>query len=349
MKKVIIIIGLALLMVGCNSPLKKSVTEELTTEELKSICDRNPSFLKFYQEFFETPCYQSFLSVKTDQVAFAGVTYKELYDYYCQISNEDYVNSVNIEAEKEWNDKFGYTEKKFDSIIGYWQNYYTGNSPETFLDIEFDHASHDETWAFVEENYHVNLYFKLTPKRDASIKDVMFDLAVKPYDDKTKVQLFAQSIGYNKVFSDQIVVDYRYNFILENELYKDLFENKLTNEELNEKYEFEYRIKYVKTEKEGLVDEDEIFKEAPEVGSYLKMLNWEEDRLSSKDRLLSYSKQSIVREYIDTNYEALDLFKMRYFDEKTKVLNPTCHDFFNYLKQCELLKTNVSNDYEFVF
>ena len=359
------ILGLALMMVGCNNPLKKSVTEELTTEELKSISDKEPSFLDFYENYFETLCYQHILSAKTDQVKYGDITYKELYEYYCQISDDGYISSVYSEAEKEWNDRFGLIEKKFDSIIGYWKNYNADYAPETYVDIEFDHASIDdsELMPYQPSDNRVKLYFRLIPKRDALIKKVWFDLTIKTKDDNSKV-VFSEKVLYderntlvlsvrttNENVSDSI--DYAVPIVIVNDkaLYKDLIKDKLSYDDLIKKYAFEYRIRVVGTEEEDWITENMSSKKVPEIGSYIEMLDWDDEEHSSKDhniimlgridkhplkeKQLSISKEKIIREYLDTNYESnLDLFKFKFFEEKTKALNPSCYELMHYLRNC---------------
>ena len=48
---------------------------------------------------------------------YSGITYKRFYKYIKKINDDDFTNTIY----EEWNEKFGYTEQKFDSIIDYWQ------------------------------------------------------------------------------------------------------------------------------------------------------------------------------------------------------------------------------------
>ena len=123
MRKLLIIIGLMMVMAGCNNPLKKSISEELTMKEVKSISKKDPLFLAFYDRYFENRCYEGFLKDKTAQVLYSDITYKRFYDYIKTINDDGFINVIYDEAEKEWDEKFGYTEQKFDSIINYWRNY----------------------------------------------------------------------------------------------------------------------------------------------------------------------------------------------------------------------------------
>ena len=325
MKKVLLIIGLALIMVGCNNPLKKSVTKELTTEELKTISDKDPRFLKFYEEYFETPCYQRFLSVKSDQVEYTDITYKELYNYYLQINDENYVRSIEEEAENEWNEKFGYTEAKFDSIIAYWQDYYATNSMSTYVDIQFDHASLAYNWS----DSNVALFFKITPKKDAFIHGLVFDFTIRTKGDESKVLLSERMVSCYKDFQTPIVIDNNHYFLEKDDLYNDLIKDKLTYEELINKYDFEYDIDYVKTENEGRIDFDALFKEEPEIGSYIR---WFDSNSREKDNVW---KTGVIRKHINNEYEDPVFYKRLYYGEKIHSMNPACFNFLNYLEYCK--------------
>ena len=309
--------GLIIVMVGCNNPLKKSISEELTMEEIKSISKKDPAFLTFYDLCFENKCYEHFLKEKTFQVLYSDLTYKRFYEYVKQTSDKNYINSAYEEAEKEWEERYGYTEQKFDSIINYWQNYVDENAIETYLDIDFDHATPYK--GYYDKG--VRIYFKLIPRRE-KLHSVWFGYTIKTKDDTHKI-VISETAHHIYSFSEPIVIDDYIMVYSKNGFYEDVAVNKLSSEELKDKYEFVYSIKDIETDKDGFINEYSLYKEVPfEVGQYIKEPS-------------STRKESVIGKYIDDSFVSLEFYKKDYLKLRMEREDPMCYNFFQYIVDCK--------------
>jgi hypothetical protein len=309
-----------IVLVGCNNPMKKSITEELTIEEIKTISKKDPGFLAFYDRYFENKCYEGFLKDKTIQVLYSDLTYKRFYEYVLQINDDGFVNSVYDEAEKSWHAQYGYTEHKFDSIISYWQQYVADNSPETYLDIEFDHAAPYKDYY----DKGVRLYFKLIPQRE-KLLSVWFDYTIKLKDEKHKnvICIINQTAHHIYSFSEPIVINDYVRVYSKNSFYDDVAENKLSSEDLREKYEFEYKINNIETDKDGYINEYSSYKEVPfEVGLFLK------------DSSLK-NKELVIKRYIDGGYVTLDEYKNSLQNQRMEEKDSMCYNFLKFIVDCK--------------
>ena len=309
MKKVLLIIGLALIMVGCNNPLKKSVTKELTTEELKTISDKDPRFLKFYEEYFETPCYQRFLSVKSNQVEYCDITYKELYNYFLQINDEKYIRSIEEEAENEWNEKFGYIETKFDSIIKQCEAHI--NEFDGYIDISFDFGVDDR------------VLFKIIPKKQ-EISNLGFCYNLK-FKETNKVVIDKELVWYNNKFSEPITISTKLSSTNLTRVTTRV-ESKNGHVVLSHNdYEIQYQV--------FLLESPDLKTMPFSIMHYFEKI-YSYDNSIYNEWVIKDSKEQIIQEFIDEDYKSLSHFSYDYRKSKEKNLNPLCYEFISYLKHC---------------
>lgn len=326
MKKMLLFVALVAITAGCSNPIKKSISEELSLEEIKSISKKDPLFLAFYDRYFENKCYEHFLTDKTVQVMYSDITYKRYYEYIKQINDDDFINAVYEEAEKEWNEEFGYTEQKFDSIINYWQNYFQENAPKTYLDVEFDHAV---TYSYYSMRG-VKLFFKLTPKR-GKLSRAEFWYTIKTNENENIVMSgIARQIH---AFSNStIMVEDSYSS--NDEFYKDV--NRLSNEKLKEKYSFNFVIDKVKTDEDVYIDIQGLYQDMPiEVNLYIKELNGVFGEGADIDNIINKDKATIIKRYIDEDYVSLDEFKTMLQNMRMEKIDPMCYNFQKFIVDCK--------------
>ena len=99
--------------------------------------------------------------------------------------------------------------------------------------------------------------------------------------------------------------------------------NKLSSEELKDKYEFVYSIKDIQTDKDGYINEYSLYKEVPfEVWQYIK-----EPSLARKE--------SVVGKYIDDNFVSLEVYKKDFLKLRMEREDPLCYNFFQYIVDCK--------------
>lgn len=317
MKKILIIIGLIISLVGCNNPLNKSISEELSIKEIKTISKKDNGFLAFYNKYFENICYESFLKDKTIRVLYSDLTYKRFYNYVLQINNEDFVNSVYNEAEQEWNTQFSNSDIVFDSIISYWINHIAENTLETYVDIEFDHAIPYKGYS--EDG--IRLYLKISPKRE-NLRYIKFKYKIATKEDNPKI-VVNSSINYNHEFSKPIVISNDERISNNNVFYDDIKRNKLSNAEIKEKYSYYYDIQAIHTQDEILLPGSSEYKDMPfEIEQYIKS--------PSLSR-----KESILKKYYDNNYISLISYKNIYLNQKMEEKDNQCYNFFWFIIDCK--------------
>ena len=307
MKKVLLIIGLALFVVGCNNPMKKSVTKELAVEELKSINDKDTTFLKFYSECFENSNYKRFLSDKVTQVVYRDITYKELYEYYQQINDVRWQKSIVQESNKLWDEKYHTYEYKFDSIIKQWEAYI--NEFDGYIDISFDFGVDDR------------VLFKIIPKKQ-EISNLGFCYNLK-FKETNKVVIDKELVWYNNKFSEPITIS--------TELSSTNLSRVTTRVESKNGHTVlshdDYEIQY------------QVFSlESPDLGTmpfsimrYFEKLYSYDDNSIYNEWVINDSKEQIIQEFIDEDYKSLLNYTYDYRKSKEKDLNPLCYEFIQYL------------------
>ncbi len=295
-------------------------------EEVKSISKKDPLFLAFYDRYFENKCYEGFLKDKTVQVMYSDITYKRFYEYIKQVNDDDFINAIYEEAEKGWNEKFGYTEQKFDSIINYWQCYLQENAPNTYLDVEFDHAIAYNTYS----DKSIKLYFKLTPKR-GKLRSACFWYTIK--DEK---YVRASGIVYQtQAFSNPVVVADKPTHT-DNTFYKDAVVNRLSNEELEKKYSFIFAIDNVKTDEDVYISRDKLYQDMPvEIKLYIKESRGELGTGANIENLLNEDKRAIIKHYIDEDYVFLDEYKTTLQNLRMEETDPLSYNFQKFIVDCK--------------
>lgn len=306
MKKVLLIIGLALFIVGCNNPMKKSVTKELTVEELKSINDKDTAFLKFYSECFENNNYKRFLSDKVTQVVYRDITYKELYGYYQQINDSRWQWSITQEGNKLWDEKYHTYEYKFDSIIKQWEAYI--NKFEEYIDISFDFGVDDR------------VLFKIIPKKqEISNLGFCYSLILK---ETNKVVIDKEVVWYNNKFSEPITISTKLSSA---NLTRATIRVESKNGHMvlsRDDYEIQYQV--------FLLENPELETMPFSIMHYFEKL-YSYDNSIYMESSINDSKEKIIQEFIDEDYKSLRRFTYDYRKSKEKDLNPLCYEFIQCL------------------
>lgn len=303
------------IMVGCNNPLNKSIAEELSMEEIKTISKKDNGFISFYDKYFENKCYEYFLKDKTMCVLYSDITYNKFYNYVTQINDESFVNSVYNEAEQEWNTRFSDSESVFDSIIAYWRNHITENSLETYVDIEFDHAT---TYKEYDLFKGIRSYFKIYPPK-GELLSVSFHYTIE-HDSEV---VFSAYTNYNHEISKPIVISHNERIFSDNMFYDDLAKNKLSNNEIKKKYQFNYNIESIETQEGGRMSSFSNYKDVPFIiKEYIH------------NPSLSY-KESILKEYYNNNYVSLLAYQIIYLNQKMEEKDSMCYNFYRFIIDCK--------------
>lgn len=306
MKKLLFIASLLLIMVGCNNPIKKPITKELTIEEIKSIRNKEPEFLNFYEKFFDNESYKHFLTDKVAQVEYGELTYKKLYEYYQQINDDEWLKNVDNEGVIIWKEKYIGDECKFDSIIDYWENYI--DEYKNIIDISFG--------CYLEGN----VFFNVTPKNHEIYGFVFYyNLVLK---ETQEIIIEKEKVDYNWIkFSGPNIIDSRVSN-------PNLIRLKSKVEKGNKDWlpgktcEFQYKI--ISLQGDSIT-----------IPPYIIMRYFEQkylnDSINSMEMSIEACKEMIIKEYINNDYISLIKFREDYCSIQEKELNPLCYNYIEYL------------------
>lgn len=149
-----------LVCVSCSSPMDKSISEDLTVEEIKEAIDRD----SIYRPTLELIQLRKDSLIKTDldKVKWAEVTYERVFNLVKFALDTVKINQYRENFEADWETKYEPTTKRIDSTISYWRDFIIENSLEQYVKIEL--VSIDkEYYRYTGGISDVNLGFKLTP------------------------------------------------------------------------------------------------------------------------------------------------------------------------------------------
>ena len=104
MKNLFYLITITLLLASCSSPLDKPIVEPLTVEELRSVSEKDTSFIEFYEGIQNFR--QSFFAEDINQVKYGDISYNQLRDYIEYRSDTTFTKPIIEKSTEEWNNKF---------------------------------------------------------------------------------------------------------------------------------------------------------------------------------------------------------------------------------------------------
>ena len=120
MRNLFYLLTITLLLASCSSPLDKPIVEPLTVEELRSVFEKDTSFIEFYEEIQDFR--KSFFIEDLNQVKYGDISYKQLQKYIAYEADTAFTRPIIEKSTAEWNEKYGNYEHELDSLKNYWQN-----------------------------------------------------------------------------------------------------------------------------------------------------------------------------------------------------------------------------------
>lgn len=123
-----------ILLVGCQSPLEKSVMEPLTSEQLDKVAKEDKSFLATYSIVEEK---WNYISSSADSVRWSTVTYARLHNYLNAAKNAELTSPLFDSLRRDWENSYIQYNYKADSIVSNWKNYLAVNSPDSLVSVMF--------------------------------------------------------------------------------------------------------------------------------------------------------------------------------------------------------------------
>ena len=123
-----------ILLVGCQSPLEKSVLEPLTTKQLDKVAKEDKSFLATYSIVEEK---WNYITSPADSARWRAVTYSRLHNYLNTTKSAELNSPLFDKLRSDWENSYIQSNNAVDSIVAYWKNYLSVNSPDSLVSVTF--------------------------------------------------------------------------------------------------------------------------------------------------------------------------------------------------------------------
>ena len=123
-----------ILLVGCQSPLEKSVLEPLTTKQLDKVAKKDKSFLATYSIVEEK---WNYIASSADSARWRGVTYSRLHNYLNTTKSAELNSPLFDKLRSDWENSYMQSNIAVDSIVSYWKHYLSVNSPDSLLSVTY--------------------------------------------------------------------------------------------------------------------------------------------------------------------------------------------------------------------
>ena len=161
---------LLIFLIGCSNPADVSIMKKISNDELKKIIELDST----YSSIFKTVKLLNENASQLDSVTFSEITYKMIFDYEKEGSNEERWETVKSQFGKEWDEKYGVYNEKVDSIVSYWKlKYENEKSLDRFIKVE-PIAIKNEYYEYSGSHRESSIRFKLTNLSGKTISGATF-------------------------------------------------------------------------------------------------------------------------------------------------------------------------------
>lgn len=184
MKKLFTLVLVAALLSGCANPLKKSIKEILTAQELVKVENKNPGFGNMYAYIQKVKD-----SLLTDDVSgkkWGEITYQRVNDFVIYMNDTAVFNSINDSLKTVWEKQYGQYSQKADSILTYWRDYKEGSDVSQYVKIDLAEID-KEYYPYSNKLNTVSLGIRVVPLKGA-IDYLRFSYKIIPRSALNKAQ-----------------------------------------------------------------------------------------------------------------------------------------------------------------
>ncbi len=164
MKKLFTLVLVAALLLGCANPLKKSIKEILTAQELVKVEKKNPGFGNMYQ-FIQT-VKDSLLKDTLSGKVWSEITYQRVNDFVLYMNDTSVFKSVNDSLKGAWERQYGQYSQKADSILAYWTKYKEESDVSKYVRIELTEIA-KEYYPYSNKLNTISLGIRVVPLKGA--------------------------------------------------------------------------------------------------------------------------------------------------------------------------------------
>lgn len=127
----------SLVLLGCSSPLEKSVLEPLEPKELDKVAGEDNSFLAT-NSIVEGKW--NYINTPQDSARWAPITYGRLHSYLKARQSAELNSPLLAGLGREWDEMDRRANISVDSIISDWKNFLADNSPDSLVSIVYQGA-----------------------------------------------------------------------------------------------------------------------------------------------------------------------------------------------------------------
>lgn len=184
MKKLFTLVLVAALLSGCANPLKKSIKEILTAQELVKVEKKNPGFGNMYQ-FIQT-VKDSLLKDTLSGKIWSEITYQRVNDFLLYVNDTSVFKSVNDSLKGAWEKQYGQYSQKADSILVYWAKYKEESDVSQYVKIELTEID-KEYYPYSNKLNTISLGIRVAPLKGA-IDYLRFSYKIIPRSAVNKAQ-----------------------------------------------------------------------------------------------------------------------------------------------------------------
>ena len=318
MKNLFFLGGLLITLTSCN-PLGKSISEELTVEEIKSAVDNDSLFdvaYKMIEMFKEVNENDKLVLAKHSEL-----TYQQFLDYQRFLNNKEFWDKKKMELENEWTNTHETSFNKGLEYIQDWQKkrdaYEIENDPSKHVKIELSGVE-TEYYTYSGGVQDVYFYFRLTPLKgrvEQAIWSINPTAKINGEPDKTTTSwiLNQQRYIYSRPFSKRTGGRYEADYS-----HRDLAAGKNSKSFLRD-YNLNLEIRKVRVN--GKNYEPNAFELPKLVKSYL------DEVVNPESSMTDYYLEKIIQENIEAEYISKSKFVTSKSDEIKQEMYPLIWDF----------------------
>lgn len=167
MRTILFVIVCGLFITSCSSPLDKSVTEELSIEELAKVIENDSAFSGIYD--LVEDIREPMLGSATQQVKWKDFSYADLVEYESALQDSVLYQTAEELANEKWDrDYYDVAKSVLDTVRGWKSNaieFLDNRSPQSLVKVE-PYSIKTESYGYGIGVKNVDIKFKLTPLVD---------------------------------------------------------------------------------------------------------------------------------------------------------------------------------------
>lgn len=187
------------ILIGCKSPLDKSVLEPLTSKELDRVAGKDISFLATYSIVEEKSNY---IHTHQDSLKWRGITYNKLHQYLKTIESAELNSPLFAQLRQKWENQYNSYNIKVDTLLSKWRSYLNENTPDSLLLLSFEGTE-------IERIRNINKQIDTLVKAKIKIKPLSFPIdsfnvsyCFEPFSDSSCIN----NISYTKRVKDSLII-----------------------------------------------------------------------------------------------------------------------------------------------